>query len=625
MARGLSNFLDRCRSPIFRALHEVDQLDLSPPLDLWDGRPGATMPSPQPTRSVAIGRYALAVGAPAGTLISPTPRVSEDAKAEVAEALEKRTAGQVFEGAVADAQEATSKVEQAESLLQDVLAGSLLDPADLSERAGEMLKVLARLDEDGRYEEWLRYARAINGLLALAMRWARLVGSLRDVLRGAERVPELERAVAWAEHELGTLHLAVEDAAGAQRRLERAREIRERLGDTDGLAATEQSLGVLCRQRALAGGPRRRRRRPDRRLLMTLIAALLLLLIGGVAGAMLDPDDTANALTVRIDGPGSVTSTPDGIQCPDTCDARFAADESVVLTASARPGSTFAGWSGDCSGGGRCRVRGDGAVTARFERTVEARAVSVLLAGRGAGEVTSAAGINCPGSCRTSVERGSRIRLVPTPLGDSTFAGWSGADCEGTDPCAFSVDGSVTITARFNPARAGEVSLTVTPAGEGSGTVTSRPAGIACGKDCVGTFPRDSQVILTQAADEGSDFAGWGGGGCSGTGDCIVTLGGPREVTATFDLEQALELTLTTSRGITVTTGSDDVGDDCAAGCRYPRGTVVTLGASPPAGTSSAWTGCTPREGQPDTCTVTMDRSRKVSVSFPPTSNAAPP
>jgi len=583
------------------------------------------MPSSQPTRSVVIGRYALAVGAPAGALISPAPGVSDDATAEVAEALEKKTAGQVFEGAVADAHEATTKVEQAESLVQDVLAGSLLDPADLSERAGEMLKVLARLDKDGRYEEWLRYARAINGLLALAMRWARLVGSLRDVLGAAERVPELRRAVAWAEHELGTLHLAVEDAAGAKRRLERAREIRDRLGDTDGLAATEQSLGVLCRQQALAQGPHDGRRL-DRRLLVSLIAALLLLLIGGVAGAMLDPVDKANALTVRIDGPGSVASTPDGVQCPDTCDAQFAADASVVLTASARPGATFAGWSGDCSGTGRCHVRADGArsVTARFERTVEARTVSVRLAGGGAGEVTSAAGIDCPGSCRTSVERGSRVRLVPKPLGDSTFAGWSGGDCKGTDPCAFAVDGPVSITARFNPAAPGEVSLTVTPAGEGSGTVSSSPAGIACGKDCVGAFPRDSQVILTQAADEGSDFAGWGGG-CSGTEDCTVTLSGPREVTANFDLEQAVEFTLTTSQGITATTGSDDVGDDCTAGCRYPQGTVVTLAASPPAGTSSDWTGCTPPEGQPDTCTVTMDSNREVSVSFPSSINTAPP
>ena len=192
-----------------------------------------------------------------------------------------------------------------------------------------------------------------------------------------------------------------------------------------------------------------------------------------------------------------------------------------------------------------------------------------------------------------------------------------GTQVGGTDPCAFTVGGPVTITARFDPAPPGEVSLTVTPAGEGGGTVTSRPAGIACGMDCVSAFPRDSQVILTQAADEGSDFAGWSGGGCSGTEDCTVTLSGPREITATFALEQAVDFTLTTSRGISATTGSDDVADDCTAGCRYPQGTVVTLAASPPVGTSSAWTGCTPPEGQPDTCTVTMDSNREVSVSFP--------
>ena len=108
------------------------------------------MPTSQPTRSVAIGRYALAVGAPAGTLISPGSVVSDAAKTEVAAALETKTAGQVFEGAVAEAKEATARVEQAERLLQDVLAGRLLDPADLSERASETLKVLARLDKDGR-------------------------------------------------------------------------------------------------------------------------------------------------------------------------------------------------------------------------------------------------------------------------------------------------------------------------------------------------------------------------------------------------------------------------------------------------------------------------------------------
>jgi List-Bact-rpt repeat protein len=575
------------------------------------------MPTSQPTRSVPIGRYALAVGAPGGSLISPGPEISADAAAEVADALAQPTAGEQFEGAVVSAQDATKHVEQAESLLRDVLAGSLLDPADLSERAGVMLKELARLDKDGRYDEWLRYARAINGLLALAMRWAKLVGSLRAALRAAEGVPQLERAVAWAEHELGTLHLAVERAGDAQRRLERAREIRERLGDTEGLAATEQSLGVLCRQRALAGESGSRRL--GRRLLPALIAALLLLLLGGVAGAVIDPFAAANALSVRIEGPGTVTTAPAGIRCPDTCDATFAADDPVLLTASARPGATFAGWSGDCAGVRRCRLRVDGehSVTARFVRAAEARTVTVRLAGDGTGEVTSAAGIDCPGACRTSVARGTRIRLVPIPLGDSTFAGWSGGGCDGTDPCALTVDGPVTIVGRFAAAPPGDVALTVIPRGEGSGTVTSDRPGISCPQACARTFPRGTQVTLSQAPDEGSDFAAWSGGGCSGDKECTVTLSEPREVTATFDLEPAVDFLLTTSRGITATTGSDDVGDDCTAGCRYPSGTVVTLSTAPPAGTSTAWDGCTASATDPDTCVVTMTQDRTVSATFP--------
>ena len=33
-----------------------------------------------------------------------------------------------------------------------------------------------------------------------------------------------------------------------------------------------------------------------------------------------------------------------------------------------------------------------------------------------------------------------------------------------------------------------------------------------------------------------SGFAGWSGGGCSGTGPCIVTLAGDTTITATFRL-----------------------------------------------------------------------------------------
>jgi hypothetical protein len=84
------------------------------------------------------------------------------------------------------------------------------------------------------------------------------------------------------------------------------------------------------------------------------------------------------------------------------------------------------------------------------------------------------------------------------------------------------------------PPPAGQVALTVATAGSGLGTVMSSPAGIACGPSCTATFASGTSVTLTAAPAAGSTFAGWSGGGCSGTAPCIVALTANVAVTATF-------------------------------------------------------------------------------------------
>lgn len=67
-------------------------------------------------------------------------------------------------------------------------------------------------------------------------------------------------------------------------------------------------------------------------------------------------------------GSGTVTSSPAGINCGADCSESYGSGTSVTLTASPVTGSTFAGWSGACSGTGSCilTMDADKSVTATF-------------------------------------------------------------------------------------------------------------------------------------------------------------------------------------------------------------------------------------------------------------------
>jgi YVTN family beta-propeller protein len=76
--------------------------------------------------------------------------------------------------------------------------------------------------------------------------------------------------------------------------------------------------------------------------------------------------------------------------------------------------------------------------------------------------------------------------------------------------------------------------LAVLLAGDGSGTVTSSPAGIDCGTSCAGTFAAGTAVSLSAIASSGSVFSGWSGP-CTGTASCEVSATTDEFVTATFN------------------------------------------------------------------------------------------
>jgi hypothetical protein len=78
------------------------------------------------------------------------------------------------------------------------------------------------------------------------------------------------------------------------------------------------------------------------------------------------------------------------------------------------------------------------------------------------------------------------------------------------------------------------LTLTVKRSGTGNGYVYSSPTGITCGSDCTQGYPSGTVVTLTAVASAGSRFAGWSGGGCSGTGKCTISGNVSTTITATF-------------------------------------------------------------------------------------------
>jgi hypothetical protein len=325
------------------------------------------------------------------------------------------------------------------------------------------------------------------------------------------------------------------------------------------------------------------------------------------------PSDSPVLVTLTValagDGFGSVSSTPAGIDCGATCELTVPSGTSVTLAVLSGPSSTFQGWSGGCTGSGACALAltADTAVTATFALDHN---LGVTLAGSGGGVVSSApAGIDCGADCIETYPGGTMVTLVATPDATSTFTGWSG-DCAGTGSCAVTMDAARNVTANF-ALRTFDLSVALT----GPGMVTSSPTGISCGTTCTAPFVVGSMVTLTAIPNVGARFAGWSGGGCTGTGVCTVTVAAATTVSANFI--SIYDLTVTragTGRG-TVT--SAPTGINCGADCTemYDAGTMVTLTAVPdPSSTFTGWSGggCTGT----GTCMVTLAAATTVTGTF---------
>jgi hypothetical protein len=184
--------------------------------------------------------------------------------------------------------------------------------------------------------------------------------------------------------------------------------------------------------------------------------------------------------------------------------------------------------------------------------------------------------------------------------------------------------------------------LTITPPTGGS--VTDGAGNINCGTVCShGGYKSADQVTLTAHTSTGYQFGGWTGGGCTGTGTCVLTITADTTVGAVFTQVETLTINVIDDDGCPPAYGaSGSATPNSLAACtltkataasfektctyQFPSGTAVTVVGQPASGSIfdgppplDCGTGVTTTGNcatSSCTCTFTITGNRTVNVYF---------
>lgn len=355
-------------------------------------------------------------------------------------------------------------------------------------------------------------------------------------------------------------------------------------------------------------------------------------------------------------GPGPTPVTVDRVTVsPAAVNLLVGAQQTLSATALASNGSTIAGkaaaWSSNNTSAATVSattglVTAVGAGTAVITAVIDGRTgqataqvtvptqrLTVTTSGTGSGTVTSSpAGISCSraagvqtGTCVFDFPQGSVVTLTATTaMPEVQFHSWNGANCASLQACQVTMNQPVQVGPRFERLHL----LTIAATGNGAGTITAPEATLTCTwtngqltPGCFRSLAEGTVVVLTATASAGSQFAGWSGGGCSGTGTCQVTITQAQTVTAMFLGPSTLTVTVNGAGRVT----SSPAGIDCqraeggaqTGSCTavFSPATVVTLNFQGAADHGfGGWSGSCP--GTTGACTVTMSVDRAVTAVF---------
>jgi hypothetical protein len=368
-------------------------------------------------------------------------------------------------------------------------------------------------------------------------------------------------------------------------------------------------------------------------------------------------------LTMIVDGFGSVTSEPPGLECSATCVFLLPAGSAFEVTAHETSRSIFSFWLDDCAS-----ATPTNHLVLDRDKTCRARFVD--RPGFPVAQMSWAPATARVGQVITFDGNGSYVFDPVTNTRDHAgIRRWSwdfnadgivdaagGRSAAAIAQYAFQAAGTqqVVLVVTGGPfdetddhvdnpfiteATQPLFGLAVTKAGTGRGEIVTMPPGLVhCSLPCSSAGPvvleSDTVVRLKATPHADSTFGGWSGAGCTGGGDTIdVTMTAARTCTATFTL---VPVNFTLSVAINAPSGSvasveavSPPGNmiSCRAGLGGPvcsqafaPGTVVQVRPSNSVielGKFGGWVGCD-AVGALATCTVTLNGDRTVTLTVLP-------
>src|SRR5512138_2490152 len=211
-------------------------------------------------------------------------------------------------------------------------------------------------------------------------------------------------------------------------------------------------------------------------------------------------------VTTGVNLPGSGTVTGGG---------SYASGAAATLAAASAAGYRFSFWSGDATG-----KSNPVSVTVNANKAVTANFVPLPVT------YTVTTGVNLPGSGTVtgggSYASGAAATLAAASAAGYRFSFWSGDATGKANPVIVTVNANKSVTANFVLL---PVTYTVTTGVNlpGSGTVTGG-----------GSYASGAAATLTAASAAGYRFSGWSGDATGSVNPLLLTVDGPKTVTARF-------------------------------------------------------------------------------------------